>query len=343
MEIEAPTLDMKYPPVATTTTAQLAETYKEITQERIVIGRGGNSVEARRLQAGAAIKTQLLADMNVIEGSFVKHQKNIKLLGDSAKEIITRAKAAVLDAQSSGSELALAKAAKTTLSASHELHQIAEQAKEADKAFGQSWFEYRTLSLPDVPDTFKEEFLESRMKIMGDGKLVRAKVDKLAQLETQATAFAKMSQQLMNKGTREKAQAIEEAKALAAQMKTLLEKIENAKNIGWLAVQNKIKNITTAAKAPAIQKQLLANLKSVETDLTSALKTYKTTVKTMETVWTSGLRTLSVEDKKIKEVALALKAGEADHGKAKEILAEAQVAITKAVKDMATIKTKPVK
>ena len=343
MQAVAPTIAPSYPKISSTVAERLIDEYEDIVDNvPIEIGRGAMSVEARRQRKGQELKAQLKRDMDIVEAQFAEHVKNIEKLAASAKMVMSGAKEAVNEAEKLSTEAAYIKAARFAGNAAVELNRIAELAKTLDAEFGKSWMGHRALSTGKIAEEYKDDFADSRQKIMGDGKLLRAKVNKLAQLETQATAFTRASQQLLIKGKKDKGDAIAIATKMADEIHKLADYMENGKNVGWYAVKTKIKNIDLAVKPPSIKKGLLSNLLSLETDLTSALKIYKNSVKTMTTLWTSGLKTLTPQDQKIKEVALLLKTAKAEYEAAQKTANEATVAVGDAVKDMKVIKAKPV-
>jgi len=321
-----PQINSNYPVRSASRAQQLADAYGT----NAIIGRGANAptqqdLDALHARQGNALKTVLDDNMDAVLANLVTHQHNIDQLAQAAKGVINSAKAAVAHAEATGSTNDLATAVQATSHAAGLLNQMATLAHDDHQAFDGHWNQFRAFNAGDhVPLEYKQDFITAREKVMADGKLINAKVQKLEQLVTQAAAFNKMSSSLLNQGNKSTGEADQTAKHLEDQLLDLVGKnmgsenrhLPGGKNIGWYSVGSKIKMIRTTAALPHVPRATYKTLQQYQVNMVAALKSYKTTIKTMETLVATTLKSIPVDRQKKKEVAVRL-------ANARAILAEA--------------------
>jgi hypothetical protein len=112
------------------------------------------------------------------------------------------------------------------------------------------------------------------------------------------------------------------------------------KNIGWVSVESKVASLQRTADMQSVPKQLYASSQQYQVNIVAAVKTYKATVKTMDTVGFATLRTIPAEVQRVQAVAQALAAAKAVHDEAKVTTDLAIKAQATADKLLSTIKKK---
>ncbi len=303
------------------------------------------------------IKVELDESMAKALKSLATHKTYIDQLTILAKQINTNAKAAADKAAKGKKPADLQAAVQFTSRAASLLNQIATMAHNDHQAFDGSWNEFRALNVkanaPQLPPQYQEDFTRAREKIMSDGKLINVKVVKLEQLVTQATAFNKMSATLATAASQEAPQdgteaAQKAAKQLEDQLLDLMNKsmgsekrnMAGGKNIGWVSVGSKINAMRTTAQSPKVAKQLYATCETYYVNIQAAVKTYKATVKTRDTLIATTLRTISPKTQKIQAVATGLANAKAIRKEAAGVQDEAIKTLAEADKLMAKMKKK---
>jgi len=303
------------------------------------------------------IKVEL--DDNIAKAlkSLAAHQKYIDQLAEAAKQTLLADKAAANKADKTKKAADREAAVKVAFNSERSLIQIAKLAKDDHQAFDGAWNEFRAINIgsiaPKLPAQYQADFIRGREKIMADGKLINVKVAKMKQYSVQATAITKMVATLAstaNQPSQEQAtaDALAAAKNLEDQFLKLMQKsmgserrnLGGGKNIGWVSVESKLASLQRTAAMQSVPKQLYASSVQYQVNMLAAVKTYKATVKTMDTLGFTTLRTIPANIQKSQGVAQALATAKAVHDEAKVTTDLAIKAMAEADKLLSTIKKK---
>jgi hypothetical protein len=275
-------------------------------------------------------------DIDAVDQMCNTHAQYIQSLLDKAKVDLQMAKKTVGVFDSDPNEQNAAQASQITSYCAVALEKIAVDAAEADKAYGQAWFPYRSdLTLPD-PNINQDYFLTQRQAIISRGKTIAAKVAKCEQLEEQAKAMRAMSIKFLEKSKGLKAQKAE-IKKTATELEAKLAKlyndgINNRDKLGW---QNDGRNWKSRERAIAgmaqktITKKIQSEAASWMTELEAILKIYRNQVKTMETVYAAAVKPLTPkelkkEQKLFDQAAAHVAEAQATYKAAEKIVVEAR-------------------
>ena len=333
-----PTAPAAYPVLSDTKLKQLAAAYHT------------NSFMPER------IKVELDDNMDKALHSLAVHQKYIDQLAAVAKQTLADDKAAAVKADK-GKAGTREAALKVAFNSEKALFQIAKLAHDDHQAFDGSWNQFRAINVsvivPDLAAEWQADFIRAREKIMADGKLINVKVTKMQQYVTQAKAITKMNATLVPSTNQKSdqavvADAVEAAKHLEAQFLDLMQKamgsetrnMGGGKNIGWVSVESKIKSLRLNANMATVTKQLYASSEQYYVNMQAAVKTYKATVKTMDTLGTTTLRTIPANIQKIQTVAAPLADAKSVRDEAVRVTAAAVELLKEADKLMPKIKKK---
>jgi hypothetical protein len=348
MNMPAPAINMVYPMITKAAALALDVQYKALADLVVTAGVNEGNISANRNPAvvarrtkGEEIKTHTNQNMAIVEASLRQHQQNMVTLAARAKTVIATAQRLADNAVTSSDPTTLNDAARATALAGTELEHIAQAANDDSRAFFLSWNEYRELRLVNAPDEYKSEFMEARQRVMHAMKADTAKLEKLRQLVERGQAFHKLSAQLLNTGKKEKEVARGDAAKLEKDLKALFDKtISETSKIGLHSLVSKTKTLATKAKLPKVDKKEAGLMEGFHADVAATVKTYKTTVKTMTTIYTTALKGLTEKDRKDKAVATSLKNAKALLDEANAGLVQANVFLTQATKDIGVIRTK---
>jgi hypothetical protein len=303
------------------------------------------------------IRVELDENMAKALNSLAAHQNYIDQLAVVAKQTLVAAKDAATKADKKGKAADREAAVKVAFNAEKSLIKIAKLAKDDHQAFDGAWNEFRALNItsiaPKLPAEHLADFIRGREKLMADGKLINVKVAKMKQFALQATAITKMTASLAgtaNQASQEQviADALAAAKNLEAEFLKLMEKsmgsekrnMGGGKNIGWVSVESKLSSLERNANMPSVPKQLYATSVQYQVNIQAAVKTYKATIKTMDTLGFTTLRTIPAEVQKSQAVAKALADAKAVHNEAKAVTAQAIKTLAEADKYMNKMKKK---
>jgi hypothetical protein len=304
------------------------------------------------------IKVELDRNMDIALKSLAVHQAHIDQLAAVGKQTIAQTKAAVNQAHK-GSAADKQAALQVSFRAATLLNQIAKQAHEDHQAFDGAWNKFRALNIklkaPHLPETSAENFIRGREKIMADGKLINVKVAKLKQLTVQADAITKLSATLVSAdGKPAQAQLTDEHKAAAEKLeKQLLDQMNKSmgsvkrglgggKNIGWFSVEEKLNTLRSVAKPKQVTKQDLASSVNIHVNMLAAVKTYKATIKTMDTLISATVMALPASLQKSKGTTALLAKSMAVRNEAAGVKDEAIKVLAEADKLIAVMKKKVV-
>ena len=303
------------------------------------------------------IKVELDENMAKALKSLDAHQRYIDQLAAVAKQTLVGAKNAALKADKSEKAVDREAAVKVAFNAERALIKIAQLAKDDHQAFDGSWNQFRALNVssiaPDLPAELQADFIRGREKIMADGKLISVKVTKMKQATIQAAAITKMVATLAggaNQASQQQAvaEALESARNLEAQFLKQMQKsmgsekrnLGGGKNIGWVSVESKLSSLQRTANMASVPQQLYNSCVQYQINIQAAVKTYKATVKTMETLGFTTLRTIPAPIQKDQGVAKALADAKAIHNEAIAVKDQAIKVEAEAVKLISKIKKK---
>ena len=303
------------------------------------------------------IKVELDENMAKALKSLAAHQKYIDQLADVAKKTLIADKAAANKADKSKKAADRESAVKVAFNSETSLIKIAKLAKDDHQAFDGAWNQFRAINVgaiaPKLPADFQADFIRGREKIMADGKLINVKVAKMKQFVVQANAITKMTAALVGTTNQPSPQqatadALAAAKNLEDQFLKLMQKsmgsetrnMGGGKNIGWVSVESKLASLRRTAAMQSVPKQLYASSVQYQVNMLAAVKTYKATVKTMETLGFATLRTMPADVQKSQSVAPVLATAKAVNNEAKQTTELAIKALAEADKLLSTIKKK---
>ncbi len=265
------------------------------------------------------IEIELNENMAVALKGLEQHQRYVDTLAAVGKQTLAQAKEAVKKAEN-GSQADKEAAVKVAFNAQKLIIKMADLAHQDHQAFDGAWNVFRALSVdqlaPKLPDTHKAKFIRAREKIMGDGKLINVKVAKLKQFTTQADALTKFSGHLATAGRNQPSQADAQAAAdkleaaftdqMMKSMGSVKRGLNGGKNIGWHSVETKMAQLRTNAKLAKVPQKTFDVMENYHTNMVAAVKTYKSTVKTMDTLGATTLKTIPAPLQKVQPVAATL-------------------------------------
>jgi hypothetical protein len=299
------------------------------------------------------IKVELDKNMQTALASLAAHQKYVDGLADAGKQILLQAKAAVTKADK-GQPADQAAALKVAFNAERELIKIAKLAHDDHQSFDGAWNQFRALGVknvaPKLPDNYLTDFIRAREKVMADGKLINVKVAKLEQYTVQAKALTKLSADRVGTGRQPTAnEALTTAQQLEEQIKEQVFKSmgnerlkpgSGGKNIGWFSVGKKMETIQRTAGQKAVTQQDYATAQQYYVNMQAAVKTYKATVKTLDTLSAVAQRAIAAPLLNSPGVAGALANAKTVRDEAAAVSTQSQKVLDEATKLMTTIKKK---
>ena len=294
------------------------------------------AIEADYRRKIAEIEAELRRVVDEVDGLCTTHTQYVQGLVDQAKAYVASAKRSIDLTEQAPEAQNFEEAARAAKAAAIALDTIATNAVEADRAYGQAWFEYRSnVVLPD--EQISKEYFEGRRKeIMARGKTITAKVAKCKQLHEQAKAYMTLSAKLLTKAAGIKTEQKETAQALTAleaKLKNLLEEgIDDRARMGWQGDGRNWTNKQRALDGMArgqITRRVQQEAEGWMSDLTSTLKIFRNQVKTMETLLAAAKKPLSPKTVAKNKKVLALAEGHVQRAKAiyraaEEVVEESQ-------------------
>ena len=302
MEMQAPVL----PHINPVTTAQLVHLIQEYGPLKLAVDQArpvgqGNwqrnappQVSIAERQKLAEIQHQINADIDTIDLMCTAHQQYVQDLVDRAKGYMASVKKSVELYEAIPEQGNLEQALRLTQQGAHAMDGIADNGVQAERAYGQAWFEYRA-NPPELPEGVSKEYFQTKRKdIMTRGKVIAAKVEKLSQLHVQAKAYRELSIKLAEGGKKKKSEVKDAALALNQKLAGLLhDGITNRDKNAWgedgRVWKTKVDRLHTMATHP-ITRPIQAESASWYGEMEAALKAFRNQVKTMETVWLTATK-----------------------------------------------------